>query len=73
MARNGNKFQETCDRGHKLEGVNTTPASNGGRRCVACHRALSTAHNLKTRNGVLLTPEQLDTLADEKYESLVAL
>jgi hypothetical protein len=73
MGQLGNRQQPACKRGHRLEGKNAMPHSNGGRRCRACNRALTAADNLLNRKGISLTPAEVDALADEKYQALYAV
>ena len=72
MGANGPKKQERCWRGHELSPSNVLPASGGGRRCRACNRASSTAHNHRVRwNGRLLSAAEMTALADKKYFELM--
>lgn len=73
MGQNGNQQQPACKRGHRLEGTNAIPHSRGGRRCRACNRALTASANLLSRKGVILTPQEVDQLADDKYQALLAV
>lgn len=70
MGQLGNRQQPACKRGHRLEGRNAMPHSNGGRRCRACNRALTAAHNLLQRKGISLTKAEMEAMADEKYQAL---
>lgn len=70
MGAMGSKRQPECHRGHALTGENTMEASNGGRRCVACNRALAQAYNWAQRKGLFLSAAQIDALSDEKYLAL---
>jgi hypothetical protein len=72
LGANGNRYQEECHRGHRLVEPNTKPGTGGGRRCRACERALSTAHNNFVRHGIPTSKEELDALADAKYAELRA-
>lgn len=71
MGANGRATQTHCGRGHKMVDPNLLPASNGGRRCRACNRALSQVHNWLIRKGIFTTAEGLDELADKKYRQLI--
>jgi hypothetical protein len=70
MGANGNKQQERCHRNHKLEGRNVKQGTGGGRRCRACERALSAAHNSQHRMGIILSETEVNDLADHKYAVL---
>lgn len=70
MGLRGPKPQEFCQRGHELKDWSTLPATKSGRRCRACNRAISTAWNLEKRKGIVLTPHELNELADDKFFAL---